>query len=854
MGVRDWFSRRSSRNAEARAVYAWNVFGNEDAGMETESGTHVSERSAFKYSVAWAAMTLIADGVASLNPEAFIENPETGEHTRTALPQWIRKPHPEILRFDIWNQLLLSVLAWGNGYAKLIRRPSDGVITGLQVLDPADVICDWDDDRPGMRLYKVNNVVQSSQDILHIMGPSLPGEPKGMSVIKEAREGIALGLTLESFGARYFSNSSQAKVVLELPGKVADEKQAMQIIKTYERFHRGKRNWHRPAIVSGGAKIHQITIPPEDAQFLQSRTFQAMDVARWFRVPPHRVGIEGKGSMWGSGLAEENLAMLQHTYRPWILRVEGALTARTPGGDDRGTVIKLNDSALLRGTYKEQVETAVAGYEKGILTRNEARRKIGEPSTDDGGDEFVSPEQPATANPRTKEQDRERKQEEAGRSLPFGQRHLPGKHNQKTHGKGGGASENGKPTLLSSKDFDAKYSTEERWYRGVGSEAGADATKRGELGSGDWGKGIYIGSMGTAQGYAGQNGRVLRLGIKDGAKESDIPDYGMSSEEIDRWAADNDIDVVSTAATRVVKNPAVLDIDTRTYSAREITVLEYQQLGYELPSGYESEVEALAKRHLPGKHDQKTHAGKISTGSKKSELSEKAQKAIDANNAKFGVTHEGLVNEFESKMTPENIAKGKGWFEEEGRPFNEDLAQRSGLTLEQTTAITSIVSPRTPWPRNKELAERVAMKFRDYDGLPATEAAKKMGGGLTATLAAGIEVARGDKTPDQAVTGLKRRSFYNNMLLPGQTDDVTVDTWMQRTAMNSASKPMSLEDSLKYMNASKGAMGGAGAGYVSIADAAREVAANHNLTPDQVQSVYWVAVSGSFEGTWGRND
>jgi HK97 family phage portal protein len=389
----------------------------EGAPGGTASGTSVNEQKAFKFSVAYAAMTLIADGVASLPPEAFTEA-EDGTREPAKLPQWIRKPHAEIRRFDIWNQLLLSMLAWGNGYAQFIRRPSDGVITGLNVLDPSKVVCEWDPTRPGARRYRVNpsNRWLTANDIMHVQGPTLPGEPKGMSVIRQAREAIGLGLTLEEFGARYFSQGSQAKIVIELPGtKAADDKTAMGIIKMFERFHRGKGNWHRPALLSGGAKLHNITIPPDDAQFLESRKWQAVDVARWFRVPPHRVGIVDASTSWGSGLAEENMAMLQHTYRPWIIRLEGALTAYAPGGEDSGMIIRLDTATLLRGTFKEQADVFGLLYELQVLTKNETRHALGY-SKVDGGDDFYSGA--SAANPRTKEQDRVRKQDEAARSLP----------------------------------------------------------------------------------------------------------------------------------------------------------------------------------------------------------------------------------------------------------------------------------------------------------------------------------------------------------------------------------------------------------------------------------------------------
>lgn len=368
---------------EERAVYAFDVYGDSDLGTRTHSGAIINEETAFKYSIVYAAISLIADGISGLRPEALKEL-EDGSQERAKVPTWIKKPHFEMRRFDVFNQLLISVLAWGNAYAMLIRRPNDNVIVGLEVLDPADVHVEWDPNAPYKRRYKIGKVYYSSFEIFHLQGPTLPGEPAGLSIIASAREAIGLGLTLEEFGSRYFGQGSQQKIVIETQRELTTE-EAARMVKTYERFHKGRGNWHRPAIMSGGNKLHNISIPPNDAQFLESRQFQAIDVARWFRVPPHRVGIIGVQTSWGSGLAEENLAMLQHTFLPWIHRLEEALSWYTP---NESVAIHLNTEDFLHGTFQDNAETWSALWVQGVATQNEARKNLGLEKTPDG-DKFI---------------------------------------------------------------------------------------------------------------------------------------------------------------------------------------------------------------------------------------------------------------------------------------------------------------------------------------------------------------------------------------------------------------------------------------------------------------------------------
>lgn len=371
-----------------RAV-TWNrVYGDGTWGPRTASGTSVSEVSALKYSIVWASVTLIADALSSLEPEAFRLD-DQNRRISVPVPRWVAKPSQTYRRNDIISQLLMSALLWGNGYALLVRRDSDGVVVGMTVLDPTEVDCEWDERRPGFRKYRVNlGPWLTEGDVLHLQGPTLPGRPTGLSAIGQARESIALGLTLEEFGARYFSQGSHQKVVIKVPGKTLPENEARDLVRQYEQFTRGAGNWHRPSVLSGkDVDIVNISIPPEDAQFLQSREFQAIDVARWFRLPPHRVGILSVQTSWGTGLAEENTALVQNTYRPWIDRLEAMLTFYSPGGEDSGIRIKLNVSDLLRGSFKDMVDAWGAAVEKKIVTQNEARKALGLDPID-GGDEI----------------------------------------------------------------------------------------------------------------------------------------------------------------------------------------------------------------------------------------------------------------------------------------------------------------------------------------------------------------------------------------------------------------------------------------------------------------------------------
>lgn len=150
----------------------------------------------------------------------------------------------------------------------------------------------------------------------------------------------------------------------------------------------------------------------------------------------------------------------------------------------------------------------------------------------------------------------------------------------------------GKPRQVTSAQFEADIPPERRLYRGVTSQAAAEATIDGQLGGGDFGAGIYLGSsIAIAQGYAQRGGRdtggrVLRGAINPGARVMAPPRAveRRGGSAIAAWAADNNADVIDLGNYQVVRNPAAATFDQRTYTLDESVVLDHLGAGYPLAS------------------------------------------------------------------------------------------------------------------------------------------------------------------------------------------------------------------------------------------------------------------------------
>lgn len=196
-------------------------------------------------------------------------------------------------------------------------------------------------------------------------------------------------------------------------------------------------------------------------------------------------------------------------------------------------------------------------------------------------------------------------------------------------------------------------------------------------------------------------------------------------------------------------------------------------------------------------------------------------------------------------MDSVTAAKSAGWYFE-ANAFAAEMAAKHNVSIEVAAGIISAVSPRMPWLRNKKVADIILSEFRNYGSLSAIDAAKEIGQALSANVALAVRIARGEDIAN-VLTGIKRQSFYNNIVSPHNGDSVTVDTWM----INSLVRVYGLakKEAEKVIRASETAMGGTGIGYFLIAEAVRNVAKEMEMHAHQIQAMYWVALAGNHNGS-----
>lgn len=339
------------------------------------SGVTVTEHTALAIPAVWACVKVIAESLAML-PIDVVERTAAGRRVleKTDGNGWLLNYTPDgvMPAFDLRCSMAAHMLLWGNGYAE-IERDKVGRVYALHLVPPDRVDPKVDDG--GELIYEVRNGRNEvarlpARDVLHWRGLSWDGM-KGYSTVAHARQSLGLSSAMETFGAAFFGNGAQLGTRYTTEQSLKQE-QIKDLREQVERLHGGARNAFKAAILHSGMKVMETTMPLEDAQFLESRRFQVLEIARWFRVPPHLLAELERATH--SNVEQEQLAFVTHCLQPHAARFEAEANIKLFGRNQAGRqVVKHNFGALLRGDMKTRAETLQIMRRNGVLNANEWR-------------------------------------------------------------------------------------------------------------------------------------------------------------------------------------------------------------------------------------------------------------------------------------------------------------------------------------------------------------------------------------------------------------------------------------------------------------------------------------------------
>lgn len=284
-------------------------------------------------------------------------------------------------------------LGWGNGYLEIARDRRDGRPLELLPLDPR-----WGETRPYRNkfsriVYAINGQREDvkaipQSDVIHIAGLGWDGLV-GYSPVAMCRQAYGLGLAAEAMAGSLFGNGLNASGILKLKKKLtADGRKNLR--ESLEDVHGGPYNANRLLVLEEDTEYLQTTINPLDAQFLETRAFQVLEICRIYRVPPHKVMDLSEAHL--ANLEQSNTDYVQTSLLPWLVKWEQQCDRKLLTRAERmaGYCCRHDLSAFLRGDSVARVTFYKGMQEIGAMSPTQIAEKENLPPVE-GGDIHILP-------------------------------------------------------------------------------------------------------------------------------------------------------------------------------------------------------------------------------------------------------------------------------------------------------------------------------------------------------------------------------------------------------------------------------------------------------------------------------
>ena len=301
------------RNPEQWMIDFWG-------GSESDSGVRVNPTTAMNYAQYYQAVQLISGDIGKIGLPLYKRTSDGRDRDRRhPAYRLLNYEFNDMMTADVGKQILQShALSWGNGRGAIVRNGNDEPM-GIVPLMP-DRTKTIVENGEVWHLTKIGDDTEYTsfrdENVLHIKGLGFDGIT-GYSVATMARNSLGLGFAAEKHASFLFRNRAIPGIVLETDGKV-DEPTAKKLLQDWDKRHAGVENTAKSALLHMGVKAKELGMSSLDAQLLETRKFQRVDIASWFNLPPHKLGDDSRISY--NSLEQENLSYLNTCLLFWFVR------------------------------------------------------------------------------------------------------------------------------------------------------------------------------------------------------------------------------------------------------------------------------------------------------------------------------------------------------------------------------------------------------------------------------------------------------------------------------------------------------------------------------------------------------
>lgn len=349
---------------------------------KTSSGISINEESSLSIATVYSCVKVLSETMAQMDLEVVEKIGKTTRANTNHPNYWIlhAEPSPYFNRFEWVQSMMAYALLWGNGYSKIIRDrfanvkqfkiiPSWEVVP--KITERGKLYYEWQNEK--------GTEVILAEDMFHLKNLGTNGIV-GLSPIQIQRENLANAIAKINHEGAFYSNGAKASGILMTPGTLGNKEQ-QNLKNSFEKENSGSKNRFKTIILEEGVKYQQLTIPQNDAQFLESKKFEQTEICGWYRVPPHKVGNLQDANY--SNIDAQERSFAKDGIVPWAIRFQQELDRKIFFDAERAKFMsQFNLDDLIKGDMKTRYEAYQMGINAGFLKPIWATEAEGYPTED----------------------------------------------------------------------------------------------------------------------------------------------------------------------------------------------------------------------------------------------------------------------------------------------------------------------------------------------------------------------------------------------------------------------------------------------------------------------------------------
>jgi HK97 family phage portal protein len=367
-------------------------------GGPTASGITVNEEKSLSLTAVWSCISIISRTMATMPLPVYkridAKNKEVAyDHPMYELLH--NNPNPEQTAY-VWRSLMaIHQLLWGAGIS-WIEFDRNGNPIALWPIPP------WratpKRTKSGSLVYEVilpdgtMKIFQNSEVV--VFASMSTTADRWMSPIAVHRETIGAAMAVNEFGARTFGQGVNPAGILQ--GVKFGKEESQKTLREKYGGYEGLGASHKLMFIEEGTTFEKVGLPPEDAQYLETRQMNVSEVGRIYNVPNFLLNQTDGSSNWGTGLEEQMRAFMTITMLAYITQWEQEFTKKLFFNPAYFPQFKVD--GLLRANIKARTEAYWKLFQMGSISPDEIRAKENLNTIPNGlGDHYYLPLNMGTA-------------------------------------------------------------------------------------------------------------------------------------------------------------------------------------------------------------------------------------------------------------------------------------------------------------------------------------------------------------------------------------------------------------------------------------------------------------------------